>query len=309
MIELIRNPSIDFMGKKKITLGISAGLLLFGFVAIGAIATGHANLGIDFAGGTAIQVHFDKTVPVSAVRSALEKGGLAGAQIQNIQSSSDILIRAQAHENKKGSVSGKILAVLKEGFPKNPMTIVSATEIGPSIGSELAGKAFLAILYSIIGIIIYIAFRFEFRFGVAAAISTFHNVVAVLGLLYLMGTEINLLIVTALLTLAGYSLTDTVVVFDRIREQMRRSTRQSMEELINLGINQVLSRTVVVSSTVILVLVALFFFGGPVIHAFSMTLLLGVIVGTYASIFVASPLLLLLPKGARKPVRTGRSAL
>ena len=263
MIELIKNPSIDFMAKRKITLGISAGFLLLGFVAIGAIATGHANLGIDFAGGTAIQVHFDKNIPVSSVRDILSKGGFSGAQIQNIQSSSDILIRAQAHENRNGSVSGKILQTLKSGFPNDKMTIVSATEIGPSIGSELAGKAFLAILYSIIGIIVYIAFRFEFRFGLAAAISTFHNVVAVLGLLYIMGTEINLLIVTALLTLAGYSLTDTVVVFDRIREQMRRSSRQKMEEIINLGINQVLSRTVVVSSTVLLVLVALFFFGGP----------------------------------------------
>jgi len=309
MIELIKNPSIDFMGKRKITLGISAGLLLLGFIAIGAIATGHANLGIDFSGGTAIQVHFDKNIPVSKVRDILSKGGFSGAQIQNIQSSSDILIRAQAHENRHGSVSGKILQTLKNGFPNDKMTIVSATEIGPSIGSELAGKAFLAILYSIIGIIVYIAFRFEFRFGLAAAISTFHNVVAVLGLLYIMGTEINLLIVTALLTLAGYSLTDTVVVFDRIREQMRRSSRQKMEEIINLGINQVLSRTVVVSSTVMIVLVALFFFGGPVIHDFSMTLLLGVIVGTYASIFVASPLLLLLPRGVRKPVQTGRTAL
>ncbi|BAM06906.1 protein translocase subunit SecF [Leptospirillum ferrooxidans] len=309
MIELIKNPSIDFMAKRKITLGISAGFLLLGFVAIGAIATGHANLGIDFAGGTAIQVHFDKTIPVSNVREILSKGGFSGAQIQNIQSSSDILIRAQAHENRNGSVSGKILAALKNGFPNDKMTIVSATEIGPSIGSELAGKAFLAILYSIIGIIVYIAFRFEFRFGLAAAISTFHNVVAVLGLLYIMGTEINLLIVTALLTLAGYSLTDTVVVFDRIREQMRRSSRQKMEEIINSGINQVLSRTVVVSSTVLIVLVALFFFGGPVIHDFSLTLLMGVIVGTYASIFVASPLLLLLPKGVKKPVQTGRTAL
>ncbi len=307
MIELIRNPSIDFMGKRRITLGLSAVLMLIGLIALLQIARGKANLGIDFVGGTAIQVHFEKSVPIEAVRSLLIKNKITGAQIQNIQSTSDLLIRTKVQPNQTGSVSTTILSVLKNGFPGNPMTILSATEIGPTIGSELAGKAFLAILYSIVGIIVYIAFRFEFRFGLAAALSTFHNVMAVLGLLYLIGVEINLLIITALLTLAGYSLTDTVVVFDRIREQMRKASRLSMIEIINSGINQVLSRTVVVSSTVVLVLIALFFFGGPVIHDFSMALLLGVIVGTYASIFVASPLLLLLPRGKRPRVAGERS--
>jgi preprotein translocase subunit SecF len=307
MIELIRNPSIDFMGKRRITLGFSALLILFGLFALLQIARGKANLGIDFVGGTAVQVHFEKSVPIEAVRSLLIQNKIAGVQIQNIQSTSDLLIRTKVQPSRTGSVSTEILSVLRRGFPGNPMTILSATEIGPTIGSELAGKAFLAILYSIIGIVVYIAFRFEFRFGLAAALSTFHNVMAVLGVLYLMGVEINLLIITALLTLAGYSLTDTVVVFDRIREQMRRASRQTMVEIINVGINQVLSRTVVVSSTVVLVLIALFFFGGPVIHDFSMALLLGVIIGTYASIFVASPLLLLLPRGKRAKATGERS--
>ena len=308
MIELIKNPSIDFMGKRKISLTISAVFLLLGLVALLQISRGKANLGIDFVGGTAVQVHFQKNVSLQSVRSLLEKDGFHGVQIQNIQSSSDILIRTKVGKKDGSPVSSALLKDLRSGFPGNPMTILSATEIGPTIGNELAGKAFLAILYSIFGIIVYIAFRFEFRFGVAAAISTFHNVMAVLGILYLLGVEINLLVVTALLTLAGYSLTDTVVVFDRIREQLRRATRQSMEELINQGINQVLSRTVVVSSTVLLVLVALFFFGGPVIHDFSLALLLGVVIGTFASIFVASPLLLVIPKGKKSTLVASRPA-
>jgi len=308
MIELIKNPSIDFMGKRKITLTISSILLALGLFALLQIARGKANLGIDFVGGTAVQVHFQKTVSLQEIRSLLEKNGFHGVQIQNIQSSSDILIRTKVGQKNGSPVSAALLKDLRSGFPDNQMTILSATEIGPTIGNELAGKAFLAIAYSIIGIIVYIAFRFEFRFGLAAAISTFHNVMAVLGLLYLLGIEINLLVVTSLLTLAGYSLTDTVVVFDRIREQLRRATRQSMEEVINLGINQVLSRTVVVSSTVLLVLVALFFLGGPVIHDFSLALLLGVIIGTYASIFVASPMLLVIPRG-KKAVLSGGKAL
>lgn len=308
MIELIRNPSIDFMGKRRISLTISAVFLGIGFLALIQIARGKANLGIDFVGGTAVQVHFSKPLPIKDIRSKLIEKGVQGAQIQNIQSTNDLLIRTKIQQGKGGSVSSIILNDLRTGFPDNPLTVLSATEIGPTIGSELAGKAFLAILYSIIGIIFYIAFRFEFRFGLAAAISTFHNVVAVLGLLYLMGIEINLLVVTALLTLAGYSLTDTVVVFDRIREQLKRASRQSMEQIINSGINQVLSRTVVVSSTVVLVLVALFFFGGSVIHDFSLALLLGVVIGTYASIFVASPLLLMIRRGKRTGDKVERVA-
>lgn len=295
MIELIRNPSIDFMGKKKISLALSSVLLLIGVVALVQIMRGQANLGIDFTGGTALMVHFEKPESIANVRKILVKNGFEGAQIQNVKATSDLFIRVKVQKEQNRSITESILALLRQNFPGNPLTIRQSIEIGPTIGSELAGKALVAILFSLVGFILYIAVRFEFRFGLAAAISTFHNVIAVLGILYLLGTEINLLIVTGLLTLAGYSLTDTVVVFDRIREQMRRSVRQSPEQLINSGINQVLSRTVVVSLTVELVLFALLVGGGPVIHDFSLALFIGVIVGTYASIFVASPLLLILP--------------
>jgi preprotein translocase subunit SecF len=166
-------------------------------------------------------------------------------------------------------------------------------EIGPTIGQKLQQDALLAITLSMIGIMLYIASRFEFRFGAAAAIATLHDVLAVLGIFYLLDKEITLLLVTALLTLAGYSLTDTVVVFDRIRENLKVRRRETFENIINNAINQVLSRTVVVSLTVILVLIPLTVGGGEVLHDFSLALLLGVIIGTYSSVFVASPLLAL----------------
>ena len=168
----------------------------------------------------------------------------------------------------------------------------SSTEIGPKIGKKLQKDAIVAVTFSLIGIILFITMRFEIRFGIAAAIATFHDVLAILGILYLADREITLLVVTALLTLAGYSLTDTVVVFDRIRENLRQRRRESLEKIINAGINQVLGRTIVTSLTTLLVVVTLFLFGGEVIHDFSLTLILGIVIGSYSSIFVASPLLL-----------------
>lgn len=185
------------------------------------------------------------------------------------------------------------MQAIKEEFPDNPFTVESSTEIGPTIGKKLQQDALLAVAISMAGIIGYIAARFEFRFGVAAALSTLHDVLAVLGVFYWLDKEITLLLVTALLTLAGYSLTDTVVVFDRIRENLKVRRRETLEAIINNAINQVLSRTVVVSLTVILVLIPLAVSGGEVLHDFSLALLLGVIIGTYSSIFVASPLLML----------------
>ncbi len=171
--------------------------------------------------------------------------------------------------------------------------VKSSDAIGPTIGRELREKAIWAILFATLGLLVYIAIRFDYKFGIAAALATFHDVLVVLGVVYVMGMEITLLIITALLTLAGYSLTDTVVVFDRIRENVRKNPRTPFMDLLNASINQVLSRTIITSLTVLLVLIALFFFGGPVLHDFSFALGFGVIVGTYSSIFLASPLLLI----------------
>jgi preprotein translocase subunit SecF len=191
----------------------------------------------------------------------------------------------------------RVVGVFAKEFPNNKFVVDSTTEIGPTIGRKLQEDALIAIVISFAGIIMYIAARFELRFGVAAALATFHDVLAVVGAFYILDKEITVLIVTALLTLAGYSLTDTVVVFDRIRENLKMRRRETEEETINNAVNQVLSRTIVTSLTVVLVLIPLTLAGGEVLHDFSLALLWGVIFGTYSSVFVASPLLLLWPGG------------
>ena len=292
MLEILGKTRIDFIGKRNIAFAFSAALVGLGLLAAVQIDRGKANLGIDFAGGTAIQFKFDKPVRIDEARAALEKNGVQGAELQEFTEGNKLLVRVKAAKTIEEKVAERIRGALSSAFPQNPFVVDSTTEIGPTIGKALQQTAVKAIVFSMIGIIIYIAFRFEFRFGIAAAVATFHDVLAVLGVFYLLDKEITLLIVSALLTLAGYSLTDTVVVFDRIRENLKTRRKESLIETINNAINQVLSRTIVVSLTVMLVLIALFFFGGEVIHDFSFALLIGVIVGTYSSIFVASPLLL-----------------
>ena len=182
----------------------------------------------------------------------------------------------------------------------------STTEIGPKVGKSLQHDTLIAVIISAIGMILYIAWRFEFSFGVAACIATYHDVLVVLGVFFVLGKEVNLLLVTALLTLGGYSLTDTVVVYDRIRENLRLRTKDPLDVVMNGSINEVLSRTIVTSSTVFLVCLALFFFGGEVLHDFSFALLIGVVVGTYSSVFVASPIVYEWRKGKKIRIRTKR---
>jgi len=293
MIEVLGKTNIDFMGWRRYSFALSGVLALFGLVAMVQIGRGAANLGIDFAGGTAVQLKFEKAVPIELARQALITHGLPEVELQEFTADNKLLVRVKAQTAIEEKVADKVLDAFKKVFPDNPFVVDSSYEIGPTIGEKLQEDALKAITISMVGIILYIWARFEFRFGIAAAIATFHDILAVLGIFYVLDKEITLLIVTALLTLAGYSLTDTVVVFDRIRENLRARHREPLEKTINNAVNQVLSRTVVVSLTVILVLVPLTFFGGEVLHDFSLALLMGVIVGTYSSVFVASPLLIL----------------
>ncbi|TAJ07658.1 MAG: protein translocase subunit SecF [Nitrospirae bacterium] len=295
MFEILGKTNIDFMGKRKIAFVFSGVLVLLGIVAVIQIARGAANLGIDFAGGTAVQLKFDQPIPIDEARKALESNGLANADLQEFVEANKLLVRVKTSTTIEEKVADRVVAVFTKEFPNNKFVVDASTEIGPTIGQKLQQDALIAILVSFLGIILYIAARFEFRFGVAAALSTFHDVLAVLGAFYILDKEITLLVVTALLTLAGYSLTDTVVVFDRIRENLRVRRRDNMEAVINNGINQVLSRTIVTSLTVVLVLIPLTLAGGEVLHDFSLALLWGVIFGTYSSVFVASPLLLIWP--------------
>ena len=293
MIEILGKTSIDFMGWRRYSFALSGLLVLLGIIALIQIGRGSANLGIDFAGGTAVQLKFEKPVSIEKARETLLKSGLAEVELQEFTTDNKLLVRVKAKTTIEEKVAEKVLEAFRKNFPDNPFVVDASTEIGPTIGQKLQKDALIAIGISMLGIILYVAARFEFRFGIAAAIATFHDVFAVLGIFYFLDKEITLLIVTALLTLAGYSLTDTVVVFDRIRENLKVRHRDPLDVIINKAVNQVLSRTVVVSLTVILVLIPLTLFGGEVLHDFSLALLMGVIVGTYSSVFVASPLLIL----------------
>ncbi len=299
MIELIKNPRIDFLGKKYIAFALSGILSILGIIAIVQIARGHANLGIDFAGGTSIQLKFEKPIVLHNVRLALEKGGLREFDLQDLPTENKILIRMKKSEGELEHVADTITTVLSQELPDNKYVVDSTTVIGPKVGGRLRADAAKAVAVAVIGLLIYVAFRFQVRFGIGATVATFHDVLTVLGLFYIIGKEINLILVTALLTIAGYSLTDTVVVFDRIRENLKLKQKEDVQAVMNSSINEVLSRTFITSATVLITSLSLFLFGGEVIHDFSLAMIMGVLVGTYSSIFVASPVVLLW--GGKRP--------
>ncbi len=298
-MDIFGETNIDFMGKRWIMFTISGIAALIGLIAVIAIPMGRANLGTDFAGGIAIQLRFEKPVSIEQVRIFMEKSGLKDVNLQQFAEPDKLLIRLKRSGGDLRAVSRSIGDVFLNGMPDNHFTVESTMEIGPTVGKKLQSDALWAVGISMLGILIYVAWRFEFRFGVAAVIATFHDVLAVMGFLFIIHKEMTLLIVTALLTLAGYSLTDTVVVFDRIRENMHKRTKEELSPLINRSVNEVLHRTIVTSFTVVLTLASLLLLGGEVIHDFALTLFAGVIVGTYSSIFIASPILLFWGSGKR----------
>jgi preprotein translocase subunit SecF len=298
MLEILGKTNVDFMGKRRYAFLFSGIMVVLGIIGLIQIARGAANLGIDFAGGTAVQLKFDQAIGIEEARKALETNGLGNAELQEFGQENKLLIRVKASTTIEEKTAEKVVSIFTKEYPGNRFVVESSTEIGPTIGKKLQSDALVAIVISFAGIILYIAARFELRFGVAAALATFHDVLAVLGAFFILDKEITLLVVTGLLTLAGYSLTDTVVVFDRIRENLSLRRREHEVTMINNAINQVLSRTIVTSLTVVLVLIPLTLGGGEVLHDFSLALLWGVIFGTYSSIFVASPLLLLWPGGS-----------
>ena len=291
MIEIFKKPNINFIGKRYIAFVISAILVIVGVVSVIMIFSGKANLGTDFAGGTLVSVKFDKDVPISDIRKLLLLAGLKDIDVQQIPLERKTLIKIKKGEIEIGKASERINEIFTNGLPGAKILIDRSEEVGPAVGKSLQKQALWAVFWAIIGITVYIWWRFELRFGIAASIATIHDVLVVLGICTILNKEFNLLIVTALLTLAGYSLSDTVVVFDRIRENLRFGQKESLISIINRSINEVLSRTFITSTGVLLVLITLFFLGGEVIHDFSFTLLIGVIIGTYSSIFLASPIL------------------
>lgn len=299
MFTIIGKTSIDFIGMRRFSFILSAILILLGLAAFVAIMLGKAEMGIDFTGGTMLQGNFSQPIDISDLRSALVSNGFPEAKIQRLTTEgveNSYLIRVKTIS--EGLAVGdettvdKIMTVVGNAFPDNAFQKDSEHTIGPAVGETLRNQARWAVLLAVVGILIYISIRFDFRFGIAATVATFHDVLTVLGIFWILGIEIDLLVITALLTLGGYSLTDTVVVFDRIRENLKLFRKKGdFVATINASINEVLSRTIMTSVTTLLVVVTLFVFGGEVLHSLSLALVLGILVGTYSSVFVASPIM------------------
>ncbi|HEX7549770.1 MAG TPA: protein translocase subunit SecF [Candidatus Methylomirabilis sp.] len=290
-MEILGKTNVDFIGKRHIAYTISTVLVLAGIVALIQVSRGAANMGIDFAGGTSVQVKFSQPLDLGVVREALSKNGIKDSEPQQFADGRSVMIRLKRGAGGESGMAQLVQEALKKEMGSNPFTVEASTEIGPAIGKELQKKALLAVIISLAGIVVYIAWRFQIDFGVAATIATFHDVLAVLGIIFLLNKEITLLMVTALLTIAGYSLTDTVVVYDRIRENLRSRRKEGLADIMNASINQVLSRTAMTSLTTLLAAMALFLIGGDVLHDFGFALLIGILIGTYSSWFVASPLI------------------
>jgi len=296
-MQLIRSGThIDFIGNRKAAMVISGLLVL---LSIGLLVFRGLNFGIDFTGGTLVEVKFKQAPAIADVRTALTPTGYGQAIIQEYGAPDEILIRVQNKQGKKSSaISTEILGALTKAFGREAVQMRRVEFVGPQVGDELTHAGIMAVLIAMLAILLYVTFRFEFRFALGADAALIHDVTIVLGLFALTGKEFSLPIVAALLTVIGYSLNDTIVVFDRIRENIaanRKKKKPDTEaDLINASVNQTLARTLMTSLTTLLVVLALFFLGGEVIHGFALALMAGIIVGTYSSIFIASPIMMAL---------------
>jgi preprotein translocase subunit SecF len=301
----MKTTNINFIGNRNIAM-IFSGVLMI--ISIGSLAVRGLQMGIDFTGGTLIEIGYQKAADLTELRNTLDTEGFSDATVQNFGTSKDVLIRLKPHEGvSSGDLSSKVLEAINKTTAE-PASVRRVEFVGPQVGDDLAEDGFLALLYSTICILIYIAWRFEWKFSVGAVLATIHDVVVTLGLFSILGLEFDLTVLAAVLALIGYSLNDTIVVYDRIRENFRQLRNKSTEEIMNISVNVTLSRTIMTSLTVILVLVSLFFLGGEIIHNFSIVLLFGVFFGTYSSIFIASPMALILgvsPEDLMIPVKEG----
>ena len=276
----------NFMAKKTMAIVLSSVVILVGIISM--ITHGGLKYGIDFDGGTLVQLKFKTPPAIEDLRDGLKTIGLGDSTIQEFGSKNHILIRVEKSEEKLEEIGSKVKNSLIGKFQADDILVERVEMVGPKVGKDLREKAILSIIYAIIGIVIYISWRFELQYAIAAIIALVHDVLVTMGAFSLVDKEFTLVIVAAFLTIIGYSLNDTIVVFDRIRENMRRKGKASLADVINMSINQTLSRTILTSGTTLLVVVALFLRGGEIIHDFSFALIVGVVVGTYSSIFIAS---------------------
>ncbi len=293
-MELIKTKThINFVGMMKYAISMSLTVIIIGIASL--IWHGGPNYGIDFAGGTLIQIKFQNDIHADKIRAAFKTIGFEGSIIQSYGPKEFIVRTAESESNAK-DLTARVDGMLASAFGSGAYEIRRIEMVGPKVGKDLTRKAIMAIIFSWIGILIYVGVRFEFRYALGGIIALVHDILITITFLSLFDKEFDLNIVAALLTIVGYSINDTIVVFDRIRENARNNTRQTLFEIINVSVNQTLSRTILTSLTVFIVLLVLFFFGGSVIHDFTFALLVGVVVGTYSSIFIASPIVLLFEK-------------
>ena len=288
-MEIIKpGTTFDFIGRRWIAISASAVLIVIGLLTAGIRGL---NYGIDFAGGTLVELRMPRDVDIEDVRRELRGIGMGDSTIQHYGSKDEILIRMMRSPKGIEGLQGEIIKALEVSFGQGKIELRRTEVVGPQVGAALRRQAALAMAYALIGILIYITIRFEFRFAVAAILALVHDVLITLGAFAVTNKELSLPVIAAFLTIVGYSLNDTIVVFDRIRENLKLFRRESYEAVFNRSINETLSRTILTSLTTMLVVLALFFLGGEVIHDFAFALLVGIVVGTYSSIFVASPIL------------------
>ncbi len=296
MVEFIKPDSnYNFIGIRWIMMGISVLIILAGLVSI--FVKGGLNYGIDFAGGTLVQVRFEKKVSIDELRKAIsERFKGSDVSVQDFGEAEtkgrEYIVRVEKSSITPQQMAELVKEFLKTRFKGNGVEIRRVEMVGPKAGKELRKKGLLAIIYSIIGMLLYISWRFEFRFAVGAILALVHDVLITVGIFSILNKEFNLPILAAILTIVGYSLNDTIVVFDRIRENMRKMKKIKFEELVNKSINETLSRTILTSLTTIIVVFVLFLFGGGVIKDFAFALIVGIVSGTYSSIYIASPVVI-----------------
>ncbi len=284
MLGIFKDSHIDFMSKRKIAMIFSAVLLL---ISISSLVVNQLNFGIDFTGGSLIEVSYSESADLAQIKSTLVSNGFANATAQHFGSSKEVLIRiAPRNDISQKDISTQVIKALRAD---NESVLLRRSEyVGPQIGEELTEKGGLAMLYALIGILVYVTLRFEVRFSVGSVAALVHDVLITLGFFSLFRFDFDLTVLAALLAVIGYSLNDTIVVYDRIRENFRKIRKGTPIDVMNISINQTLSRTLVTSLTTLLVLLALFFLGGESIHGFALALMVGVIIGTYSSVYIAS---------------------
>jgi preprotein translocase subunit SecF len=302
-MELIRpDTRFDFIGKKKFTLWIStiAILVSFGFIFL----HGGLKYGVDFAGGLLIQPKFSKAIDISEVRDALETMGLKDANVQNFGGENEFLIRVEKTSEDLEGMSKKIQASLQERFKDKALEIRRVEAVGPKVGKDLKTKALWAVGLSLLAILIYVAWRFkQVAYGLGGIVALFHDVIVTYGAISIFNLEYSLSLLAVILTIIGFSINDTIVIFDRVRENIKKMRKENLETIFNISINETLGRTILTSGTVMMVVLILFFFGGPVIHDFTTAMIVGLISGTYSTVYIASPVVLLWEKhitGRRK---------